>query len=134
MLHIPLLRRSLREPTHGEEEEPRHLDPYEVAYLAGKGQLAVNTALAKLVHQNSLTVTAAAPSVVAQGTLSDDAHALEKVLHAEAHPDLGRTIKDVRQRAEGVTERIADRLKKWGLVVSDDKARVARLAGPRPRS
>jgi uncharacterized protein (TIGR04222 family) len=123
-----VLRRSLREPTNGEEEPPRPLDPYEVAYLAGKGPLAVNAALAKLVHLNLLTVSAAERKVTAQGTLPENAHPLEKVVHAEAHPELGQSIKDVRQRTEEVLEEIDQRLKDWGLVVSDGKSVVARLA------
>jgi uncharacterized protein (TIGR04222 family) len=121
------LRRRLGEPTDCEEDAIPQLDPYEVAYLAGKAEGAANAAMTKLVHQGLLTVSAAERKVIAQGTLPAGAPLLERVIHAEACEQLGQTIKEVRSRAAVATDRIDQRLQKLGLVVSDDKAPAARV-------
>jgi uncharacterized protein (TIGR04222 family) len=122
------LRRHLGEPTDGEDDATPELDPYDVAYLAGKGQMAVNAALAKLVHQDLLTVSAGERKVTARGTLPAGAPLLERVIHTEAACELlGQSIKEVRSRAAVAIEPIDRRLQRLGLVVSDDKATAARV-------
>src|SRR5262245_17956651 len=95
-----VLRRQLREPTDGGEEVPHHLDPYEVAYLAGKSALAVNAALANLVHQDLVSVSASDRLVTARGKLAPEAHPLEEAVYNGAVRGAhGRRIGEVRQDA-----------------------------------
>src|SRR5262249_28815318 len=52
------LRRFLRLPGDEPSQEALELSPYEVAYLAGGEELAVNAAMARLVHEEVLAVDA----------------------------------------------------------------------------
>src|SRR5262245_58429038 len=82
-----VLRRHLREPTDAGEDLPAELDPYEVAYLAGKSPLAVNAALATLVHREQLEVSASDRKVSIRGALPPDAHPLEQAVYEAALAD-----------------------------------------------
>ena len=51
------MRWALREPTDEPTRKALNLSPYEVAYLAGNEELAFNTAVIRLVHEDAIEVS-----------------------------------------------------------------------------
>jgi uncharacterized protein (TIGR04222 family) len=111
------LRLRLRGPEPDPPHEPPALDPYEMAYLAGGPQRAVDAALARLVQDGAFRVESRRRQLVRQGHLPAGAHPLEKRLHPGLLANPQRTVDELRGRVTTQMEKIRTRLQKLGLVV-----------------
>lgn len=123
-----LLRWFLRQP--GDELPPTEFDlsPYEVAYLRGGEELAVNAAIARLVHQDVVAVDASSRKLKLHGEeLPAGASQLERVVHAAVKGDAGETIAAVRSAVSPQLAPLKRRLQDLGLLVAGDQARIARF-------
>ena len=123
------LRWHWRQPADEPGPEALDLAPFEVAYLAGGPTLAVNAAIARLVHEGALTVNASDRKLLRKegGALSKGASRLEKAVFCEVDPGSRTGLADVRQRVASDLEPIRQRLQHLGLVVADDGAVLARF-------
>ena len=111
------MRRSVEEPF----PEPLHLDPYEVAYLAGGDEVAVNAALASLASRHMLIVDGNERRLSRQNSyVPGPLHPLEEAVFDAVHPDLGASIDELHRDWPPLVE-IADRLKSLGLIVPDER-------------
>lgn len=127
MIVAAWVRWSMRQPGGEPDDDGCNLDRYEIAYLAGGEQLAVNAAIAGLVHAKVLEVSETGGKVSARSdVLREDAHPLEQIIHGTALLELEKTIRDVRKHASRVVGQIADRLRKRGLLVAKEQASLAR--------
>jgi uncharacterized protein (TIGR04222 family) len=122
-----VLRWSLREPAGEPPPEALDLDPYEVAYLAGRDELAVNAAVASLAQRGVLDVSRANRELAVRGELPDGADPLERAVYRTPAREFAEPIKDVRSRVASEVARIAGRLQELGLLVWDGRARAARF-------
>lgn len=120
-----LLRRWLRQPSDEPTELPE-LSPYEVAYLTGGEELAVNAALTRLVDQGILDVDAGQRKLSVRAELAAPADPLERAIHQAAKGDDAQPIKDVRAATTAELSRFGNRLLELGLLVSDEQAWLAR--------
>lgn len=117
------LRRSLRLPAHNSRFNESALVAYDLAYLNGGKILAVNTALANLIHQRVLRIDAGQKKLLAGDTPPVKTNDLERVICTAASRSGGEKIAEVRLAAKTVVGEISDRLKELGLVVADTQAR-----------
>jgi uncharacterized protein (TIGR04222 family) len=122
-----LLRWLLRLP--GDEPFGRDpaLSPYEVAYLAGGTELAVNAAVARLVHQGGLAIDADSRKLSVRDALPAGASGLERAVYLAADCKGGEALAVVYSSAAAGLEPTRRRLQELGLLVPDDAARTARL-------
>jgi uncharacterized protein (TIGR04222 family) len=120
------LRWALRPPAPDPWQETPALDPYEVAYLAGGQRLAINAALARLVHRGVFTVSHSHTYLTFRAELPPGAHRLEQRLCADLPAGESPTVAQLHARAASYTARIRKRLKEQGLVVADGPGRGAR--------
>jgi uncharacterized protein (TIGR04222 family) len=106
-----------------------HLDPYQIAYLNGGATHAVNAAIAALYHRDILQVNESDATVKVLQPQAQLPHPLEQAVHNAAYANgTGRVaVRDVRAAVAKTVERLADGLKKSGLLVADDDARRARV-------
>src|SRR5262245_8754633 len=119
-----------RRPIDEPPPEALDLSPYEVAYLAGGPQLAVNAAIARLVQQGALAARASERKLTRKEgpAPSGSAAALEKAVYHSVDQHTGDEIKTVRDKAAAALDPIRQRLQDLGLVVADDQAATARWA------
>ena len=121
---------TIRSGARGTSEPPRngiHLDPYQIAYLNGGPVHAVNAAISSLFHRDILQVNESDATINVLQPQAQLPHPLEQAVHDAAYVNgTGRVaVRDVRARAQGAVERLAEGLKKAGLLVGDDAARSA---------
>src|SRR5262245_27126155 len=90
-----LLRRWLRQPPDDPAELPV-LSPYEVAYLTGGEELAVNAALTRLVDEGVLDVDTGQRKVSMRTGMVGPVDPLERAILQATQGDEGQSIKDVR--------------------------------------
>jgi uncharacterized protein (TIGR04222 family) len=119
-------RRSLAQPVEEPADPFPQLDPYEVAYLAGKAPLAVNAAIANLLNRKVVTLDAKDRKLTATGELPSGAHPLEAALHLTTRGGSGETLKEIHARLGKVVEKVGHRLQDLKLVVDDGRALAAR--------
>src|SRR5262249_7894118 len=118
-----LLRRSLRGPADPPLETPR-LDPYEAAHLAGGATLAVNAAVARLVHADVLKLDESSGTLHRHGELPADAHPLEKAAYDANLEAL--TVRELRVAVAPEAAKIRERLEQLGLELPAEQASKAR--------
>lgn len=122
-----VIRWYMRRKTEEPFPEPVHLDPYEVAYLAGGGDVAINAALASLASRHMLLLDAEKRRVSRPNSgLSGPLHPLEEAVFDAVHTDLGASIDELHRGWPPVIE-IADRLKSLGLIVSGERELLGRV-------
>ena len=122
------LRWFLRLPGDEPSREALDLSPYEVAYLAGGEELAVNAALARLVHEDVLAVDAINRRLTRQSDEPPgDARKLERAVFSAVNGESGETIANVRSDAARAFGSIQRRLQDLELLVSEDRSWQARL-------
>src|SRR5579863_2571731 len=120
------LRWHLCPPADEPEPEALDLSPYDVAYLAGHEELAIDTAMIRLVHENALVVSNRTLNQTGTG-LPADAAKLEQQVYAAVEPDSGKTIAAVRSAVSSQLAPSRRRLQDKGLVLADDQAWTARF-------
>jgi uncharacterized protein (TIGR04222 family) len=121
-----LLRWALRTPEPDPWQEPPDLGPYEVAYLGGGQRLALNAALARLVHRGVLTVSHSYTYLSVREKLPAGADPLEQRLCGDLPVGESRTVAEFQARAASYPTRIKKRLLEHGLLVSEGQGAVAR--------
>ena len=103
------------------------LDPYEVAYLAGKGPLAVNAAVVALSHAGRANVTSGGEVKLLSKPEPRGAHPLEQAIVRACVKPEGTPLKEIRPQAKGWLEEAQANLEERGLVYPRERARAARL-------
>jgi uncharacterized protein (TIGR04222 family) len=121
------LRRGLRASGDEAPELASQLDPYDIAYLAGKEERAVNAAMANLIHKEVLKANTAERKIEVRDLFAKPEHRLERAVYVAAHGEGGKPIKDVREEVNAVAARPAERLKAMGLLVDDATAWAVRF-------
>jgi uncharacterized protein (TIGR04222 family) len=126
------MRWALRAP--GGELPPaalQDLDPYEVACLAGRDDLAVNAALAALCRRGAL---GADPAAYGRMTVKEppppgaaDLHPVEQAVYAAVLHDPSRTCAQLRAAGLPEVRRLRHRLQTLGLALSPDESARARM-------
>lgn len=106
------------------------VDPYEAAYLRGGPRQAIETAVAVLVRNKALKASKTDRAISISGSLPAGAHWLEKAVHSKAGPSPGKSLDRIYSSSlmNPYIDRIADQLKNAGLVLSDNRWRVARTS------
>jgi uncharacterized protein (TIGR04222 family) len=121
------LRRSLRRPDDDPPPEALDLAPYEVAYLQGKERLAVDAAIARLVHEDVLAVDSQNRRLQDRGEeLPAGASELEEAVYRTVRGG-SQTIAAVRPAVSLSLAPVRRRLQDLGLLVADDQAGKARF-------
>ncbi|WP_231936405.1 TIGR04222 domain-containing membrane protein [Fischerella sp. NIES-3754] len=113
--------------------ESGSLNGYELAYLTGGAYRAVDAAIAKLVQDKYLTVSATRRTLQLENTLSANSHPLEKsIAEAITEESVSGTnyapIETIRKRAISATNSIRRNLENQGLLVSDRQAKIIQCA------
>ena len=121
-----VLRWSLRQPAD-EAAMPPPLSSCDVAYLAGGKKLAVNAAVARLVHEKGLTLDYLTERLKVQGQLPRDAQPLEKAVYCEVAEDSDRKLAELYDATADQADAIQTRLEELGLLVSSGQAAVVRI-------
>ena len=107
--------------------KPVHVDPYEVAYLAGGEDTAINAALASLVSRGALKVQGEERRLVRNhGEIPGSLHPLEAAIFHAVDPALGASIAELHRDWPPLVE-IAERLTSLGLIVSDERDWLGRV-------
>src|SRR5262249_29648469 len=123
-----VLRWSLRQPSDDPSPESLNLSPNEIAYLQGGELLAIDSAIARLVHEDALEVDSGNRKLKARGEeLPGGASKLEAAVFAAVKGDEGETIAAVRSAASPLLAPIRKRLRNLGFLVADDRAGLARF-------
>lgn len=130
MVVAGLLRWLLRLPAGDPELDSKQLSPCEIAYLAGGEKLAVNAAIARLVHDDALALDTSHVNLktTAAGGAVTVASDVEGVIMAtvEKSPMNQISIDTVLDEASDALEPVRDRLEELGFLVGDGQA-VARF-------
>ncbi|NVJ21043.1 TIGR04222 domain-containing membrane protein [Myxococcus sp. AM011] len=116
------LRLYLRQPGGGPGALPRHLDPYEVAMLAGPSAV-VHAALARLLHAGSIQMNGT--KLEATGHRQSDAPSIERAVY-RAVADGAVTPSELLERAEPAIQKLKPALIQRGWLVDDTSATRAR--------
>jgi len=120
------LRWGLRLPPPDEDAATPALDPYEVAYLAGGSVLVLNAILSRLIQGGYLALEPKTLKMTRKGELPEDAHPLEKVVFEEITQ--AENVRKLRGQTREAIDRLADRLREYGLLVAPDRSFISRLA------
>jgi uncharacterized protein (TIGR04222 family) len=101
------------------------VDPYEAAYLRGGPRQAIETAIAMLVQIKALKALKANRALSISGPLPANAHWFEQSLYSKVGPPPGINISAACQSSlmNSSTHRIAENLKKYGLIIPDSRWR-----------
>lgn len=123
-----ILRWYLRKPAIHSPDESSSLDAYDIAYLAGGKDRAVDAAIASLVQRgylqaltNTLNLDTALPS---------NSHPLERAI-AQAVEKSGKPSQ-IRQSVIFATSLIGERLQNLGLLVNADQTKAVQFISPLP--
>ncbi|MFO0891906.1 MAG: TIGR04222 domain-containing membrane protein [Isosphaeraceae bacterium] len=119
------IRWRFRQPSDDAWIEGAPLDPYEVAYLKGGRVLAVNAALAGLVHRGELTVDAGNRKLRPVSAPGPEAYELERAVYQEAEAADG-DVKELHKQDRELTDALPTRLIDEGLICADDTAERVR--------
>lgn len=117
------LRSTLRLPNDEPTPDMLKLDPYEIAYLAGGADRAVNAAIACLVHRGHLKASASERKLSIADRAPSSPHALENSIYLAIGPD-GEKVETVRERVSRRCDEIADKLKERDLLCNDSNALI----------
>lgn len=115
-----------RRPVDDAWIEDAPLDPYEIAYLKGAEPLAVNAALASLVHCGALVVDPGSRRLVPTASPGTGAHELERAVH-QAVERFNGNVKRLHEVSRDLTAKLSERLDEEGLICSRETARLVRL-------
>lgn len=132
-----ILRLFFRTSVNNSLGESSYLDAYELAYLNGGAYRAVDTAIAKLVQDKVLTVSATGHTLYLENAPSANSHRLEKsIAEAMIEESISGTnsvpIETIRTRVISATNSIRRNLENQGLLVSDRQARIIKIATATP--
>lgn len=119
------LRWSLRVPTDAHGAAHAEPDPYAIAYLSGKSELAVNAALANLCNTGAVKMDDKEPCVSGLNPLSQNAHPFEQAIHSFVTADGSVKMADVRESSKPLVAILEQRLITLGLLVSRGQAAAA---------
>jgi uncharacterized protein (TIGR04222 family) len=122
-----ILRWWLRTPGDAPRPELLDLSPYEVAYLKGGPAAAIDAALVRLIHRNILAIDASERRLTIKSKLPTGATHLEQVLYGAAGENSGALAGTVRRKASTTAEKLRARLERFGLLVTQERALLARL-------
>jgi uncharacterized protein (TIGR04222 family) len=118
-------RRAMRGPVDAPLPSEMELHPYEAAYLAGKEKHAISTVLFSLVDRKILAILPGSRRLRKAGTLSSDAHPLERAIVAgvtqATEPD------DLRAAATSALRGIHSRLVALGFLIPKRQEALARV-------
>jgi uncharacterized protein (TIGR04222 family) len=117
-----ILRWYLRKPAPHTSDESSSLDAYEIAYLAGGNNRAVDAAIASLVQRGHLQPLTQILELDA--VLPRNSHPLERAI-AQAIENSGKPDQ-VRQAVRSATSLIEKRLQNLGLLVNSRQAKVVK--------
>ncbi len=119
------LRWSLRGPGDEPPAEALVLDPYEIAFLAGGSDLALNAAFASLCQRGVLAPDASRRYLTVRTALGSGAHRVERaaVWHVQHAP--GRTIPQLRATPPLEVTRLRERLEARELLLSAERLAAA---------
>src|SRR6185369_753578 len=108
------------------------LDAYEAAYLKGKGEAAVDAAIAMLVATGAASFDAEAGTLLATARIAPGAHFLESQVHSALSPETPREVRSIRAEAENLSAPIRQRLSELGLIAEPGSRlpRAIALAAP----
>lgn len=120
-----LLRAKLRLPSRHRQNHPVSLDVYETAYLAGGKKRAVDTAIASLVQNKSVTVEPVQKTLRLQEPRKEFSSPIEQAV-ANAIGSSGQ-IDAVRSATTRQTGAIRDRLRQLGLLVMPNQSIKAQI-------
>ncbi|MFN9244646.1 MAG: TIGR04222 domain-containing membrane protein [Cyanobacteriota bacterium] len=120
-----LLRAKLRIPSSHRQNHPVSVDVYETAYLAGGKNRAVDTAIATLVQNKSVTVEPVQKTLKLQEPRKEFSSPIERAV-ANAIASSGQ-IDDVRSATTRQTGAIRDRLRQLGLLVMPNQSIKAQI-------
>ncbi|RAM51487.1 MAG: TIGR04222 domain-containing membrane protein [Hapalosiphonaceae cyanobacterium JJU2] len=117
--------------------ESNSLDAYELAYLNGGAYRSVDAAIAKLVQDKVLTVSAINRNLHLEKAPSANSHPLEKsITEAMIEESISGTnyapIETIRTRVISATNSIRRNLENQGLLVSDRQAKIINIATATP--
>ncbi len=113
--------------------ESASLNAYELAYLNGGAYRSIDAAIAKLVQDKVLTVSATSRTLHLENAPSANSHSLEKsITEIMIEESISGTnyapIETIRTRAISATNLIRQNLENQGLLVSDRQARKIQIA------
>ncbi|WP_257463345.1 TIGR04222 domain-containing membrane protein [Archangium lipolyticum] len=111
-----LLRKYLLGPDGPVDPRITDLHPYEVSFLSGGMERAVESAVASLVRQEYLQVTPEGRELTVQKKLHASPHPLEAMVHASAN---GATIEELVKNAGSLRARLEHRLLRLELIADD---------------
>jgi uncharacterized protein (TIGR04222 family) len=121
-----ILRCRLRSPGGSVSDIDPPLDPYEIAYLAGGPQMAVDAAIACLIHTGALGLTTSSSNFKTGEAQTESRYPLQQSLLARV--SLGRSSPKLLHRdAAELTQPIAVRLVRSNLALSPSQAIGVRL-------
>jgi uncharacterized protein (TIGR04222 family) len=103
------------------------VDAYEAAYLRGGARLAVDTAIARLVQNNTLAVSSQKCTLSIKAGVPPGAHPIEAAIVQAIVPGHNYNVHAVRASALPAAEHIRPRLEAPGLIVSNADARRYRF-------
>ena len=121
-----LLRFMLRGPGGEIPQFASHLDPYEIAYLAGGPRGTVDAAMAGLVHSGAVTVSKGGAKLLAGSPLPADAAPLSREIHRRISSGNGR-ISNLRRQARSLADGLAGRLRAMNVALMPGQARLVRF-------
>ena len=120
-----LLRWYLRQPSDDFFAEEPVLDTYEVAFLSGGTERAVQAALGRLVKDGMLYVDAGERSVFCEKSPPREAHWLERAVYV-ATEGKNASLQEMRRRAAPAAARLEQRLQELGLLLAPNQALLVR--------
>jgi len=122
-----ILRWLLRAPGGDMFPLVKSLDPSETAYLAGGPRMAVDTAIAALVHSNALKLKSASQTFTINSPLVGHPNPVERaVYHLVEYGST--TLSEIRQSAKTITAHIRDKLLAANLILTPGQALTAQIA------
>lgn len=125
-----ILRTYLRKSQDNSDEKSPYLNAYEIAYVAGGLQRAIDTAITNLVQHGYLQVHPKTRSLNLKATLPEDSHLLEKQISLAVR--FNGSINQIRTSVARATFPIYKRLVDLGVVISLDKSRNVQLFSALP--
>ncbi|MDG2618080.1 TIGR04222 domain-containing membrane protein [Thermoleptolyngbya sichuanensis XZ-Cy5] len=120
------LRRWLRQPGTVEGQSLPPLDPYEVAYLVGGADRAIDTAIVSMARLQPPAIVAQEGFLVPLVVPEPSQHPLERAI-LESMNGSKATVQSLRRDTARATETLRSRLQALGLALSPAQAAKARL-------
>lgn len=120
-----LLRWHLRQPSDDILAEELVLDTYEVAYLSGGSERAVQAALSRLVKDDMLYAGAGERSIFCGNSPPREAHWLERAVYAATDGNEA-SLDEMRRRVAPAAAPMEERLQELGLLLAPSQAVLVR--------